>query len=152
MLVDDAPRRLRRLGAVGSGLLLALVAGGAALRSTLPPPPLELRLAGVSGTALSGESFVRLHVTLEESGARDLEEAVLTVAGTTQRGQHPSAFADGRMTVQVDVVPPCGSLSQQVQPGVLELRLHDTAGDVRRVSVDVPADAQLERLLRYRCT
>lgn len=151
VLVDDAPHRLRRLGAVTGALLLVLVAGAAALRSTLPPPPLELRLAGVSGTALRGESFVRLHVTLEESGAQDLEEAVLTVAGTSQRGQHPTTFADGRMTVQVDLSPACASLRDDVPPGVLDLRLHDASGDLRQVSVDIPADAQLERLLRYRC-
>ncbi len=152
VLVDDAPRRLRRLGAVGGGLLLAVVAGGAALRSTLPPPPLEIRLAGMSGTALRGESFIRLHVTLEESGARNLEDAVLTVAGTTQRGQHPTAFEDGRMTVQVDITPVCASLQQDLTPGVLELRLQDASGDARQVQVDIPADAQLERLLRYRCS
>ena len=152
MLVDDAPRRLRRLGAVGGGLLLALVAGGAALRSTLPPPPLEVRVAGLSGTALRGESFIRLHVTLEQSGARDLEDAVLTVAGTTQRGQHPLAFDDGRLTVQVDVTPTCTALADDLPAGVLDLRLHDASGDAREVRLDLPSDGQLERLLRYRCS
>lgn len=152
MLVDDAPGRLRRVAAVGGALLLALVAGAAALRSTLPPPPLEVRLAGVSGTALRGESFIRLHLTLEQSGARDLEDAVLTVAGTTQRGQHPTAFDDGRMTVQVDLTPACTALRPDLAAGVLDLRLHDASGDARRVQVGVPADGQLERLLRYRCS
>ncbi len=151
VLVDDAPRRLRRLGAVAAGLLVALVAAGAALRSTLPPPPLEVRLAGLSGTALQGESFVRLHVTVEESGAGDLEDALLTVAGTTQRGQHPTAFDGGRLTVQVDVTPLCASLQEGVAGGVLELRLHDASGDERQVQVDIPPDPRLERLLRYRC-
>jgi hypothetical protein len=151
VLVDDAPRRLRRLGAAGGGLLLALVAGGAALRSTLPPPPLEVRLVGLSGTALQGESFVRFHVTLEETGARDLQDALLTVGGTTQRGQHPTAFDSGRLTVQVDVTPSCAAVRDGVSAGVLDLRLHDASGDARRVQVEVPADAQLERLLRYRC-
>jgi hypothetical protein len=151
VLVDDAPRRLRRLGMVGGALLVAVVAGGAALRSTLPPPPLEVRVTGVSGTALRGESFVRLHVTLEESGAQQLEDAVLTVAGTTQRGQHGAAFDDGRLTVQVDLTPACASLQQDLAPGVLDLRLLDASGDARRVQLEVPAGDQLERLLRYRC-
>ena len=151
MLVDDAPRRLRWLGAVGGALLLAVVAGGAALRSTLPPPALDVRLAGLSGTALRGESFIRLHVTIEESGARDLQDAVLTVAGTTQRGQHPTAFDDGRLTVQVDLTPRCASLQQDLAPGALDLRLRDASGDAREVRLDIPADAQLQRLLRYRC-
>ncbi len=151
MLVDDAPHRLRRLGVVLAGLLVALVAGAAALRSTLPPPPLEVRLAGVSGTALRGESFLRLHVTLETSGARELEDAVLTVAGAAQRGQHPTAFDDGRVTVQIDLTPSCGSVQDDVADGVLDLRLRDASGDPRRVRIDVPADSSLVRLLRYRC-
>jgi hypothetical protein len=152
VLVDDAPRHLRRAAAVGGGLLVALVAGGAALRSTLPPPPLEVRLAGLSGTALRGESFIRLHLTLEQSGARALDDAVLTVAGSSQRGQHPSAFDGGRTTVQVDVTPRCPGLQPDRAVGVLDLRLHDASGAARRVQVGVPADGQLERLLRYRCT
>ena len=149
MLVDDAPSRLRRVAAVGGLLLVVLVAGAAALRSTLPPPPLEVRLTGVSGTALRGESFIRLHLTLEQSGARDLDDAVLTIAGTTQRGQHPGVFDDGRTTVQVDITPQCAA--RQPEPGVLDLRLHDASGEARQVSLGVPADGQLERLLRYRC-
>ena len=151
VLVDDGPRRLRRLGGVGGALLLAVVAGGAALRSTLPPPPLDVRLAGMSGTALRGESFIRLHVTLEESGARDLQDAVLTVAGTSQRGQHPTVFDDGRMTVQVDLTPVCAALRPDVAEGVLDLRLRDASGDARQVRLSIPAEGQLERLLHYRC-
>ena len=150
VLVDDAPRRLRRLGVVAGGLLVAVLGGAAALRSTLPPPPLEVELAGLSGTALRGESFVRLHLTLEASGARDLEEAVLSVAGTSRRGQHPTAFVDGRLTVQLDLVPTC-TAPQDVAGGRLDLRLHDASGDARDVQLALPADAQLERLLRYRC-
>jgi hypothetical protein len=152
VLVDDAPSRLRRVAAVGGALLVALVAGGAALRSTLPPPPLEVRLAGVSGTALRGESFIRLHLTLEQSGARDLDDAVLTLAGTTQRGQHPTAFSDGRTTVQVDITPRCAASQPDLGGGVLDLQLHDASGDARQVTLGVPADGQLERLLRYRCS
>ncbi len=151
MLVDDAPSRLRRVAAVGGALLLALVAGATALRSTLPPPPLDVRLAGVSGTALRGESFIRLHLTLEQSGARDLDDAVLTIAGTTQRGQHATAFDDGRTTVQVDITPQCAGPQPDLATGVLDLRLHDASGDAREVTLGVPADGQLERLLRYRC-
>lgn len=152
VLVDDAPSRLRRLGVVGGALLLAVVAGGAALRSTLPPPPLEVRLSGLSGTALRGESFIRLHVTLEQSGARDLEDAVLTIAGTTARGQHPPVFDDdGGTTVQVDLTPTCASAGQEPAPGVLELQVRDASGDRRQVTLSVPADSQVQRLLRYRC-
>lgn len=152
VLVDDAGRRSRRLAAAGGAALLALGAGAAALRSTLPPPPLELRLAGVSGTALQGESFVRLNLALEQTGVRDLEGAVLTVAGTTEVGLRPTTVADGRMTVQIDVSPPCAALLQDLAPGVLDLRITDAAGERRQVAVDVPADEELVRLLRHRCT
>ena len=152
VLVDDAPGRTRRLAVVGGALLLALVAGAALLRSTLPPPPVELRLAEVTGTALQGDSFVRLDLRLEQSGVRDLEEAVLTVAGTVERGQRPTTFSDGRMTVQIDVSPPCAALLPSAAPAVLDLRLHDEAGDLRQVAVDVPVDEEFQRLLRYRCT
>ena len=152
VLVDDAGRRWRSSAAVGGAVLLALVVGAAALRGTLPPPPLELRLEGVTGTALQGESFVRLNVALEQSGVRDLEEAVLTVAGSRERGLRPTTVGDGRMTVQIDVSPPCASLVPDLAPGVLALRLHDDAGELRQVTVAIPADEQLERLLRYRCT
>ena len=53
--------------------------------------------------------------------------------------------------MQVDLVPSCTSL-QDVAGGLLDLRLHDASGDTREVRLVLPADAQLERLLRYRCT
>ncbi len=153
MLVDDAAQRLRRLSLVAGGVLVALVAGGAALRSTLPPRPLEVRSTGVSGTALQGEGFVRLNVTLEASGARELDDAVLTVAGVTQRGQHPPAFDDddGRATVQLDLTPACASVPDDLADGVLELQLRDESGAAQRVQIAIPADSSLVRLLRYRC-
>lgn len=153
VLVDDAPRRTLRLGVVVGGLLLTLVAGAAALRSTLPPSALDVRLAGLSGTALRGESFVRLHVGLEQSGVRRLEDAVLTVAGSTQRGSYPAAFDDdGRLTVQVDLAPACASVQDDIAAGVLELSVVDESGDGRQVAVRIPADDRLVRLLRYRCS
>ena len=151
MLVDDGSRRLRRLGPLLGGLLVALVGGAAALRSTLPPPPLAVGVAGVSGTALQGDTFLRLHITREAAGARDLDEAVLSIGGTREPGRHPTAFDDGEMTVQVDLVPSCASL-QPLADGLLDLHLHDASGDAREVQLVLPADEQLERLLRYRCT
>jgi len=64
-------------------------------------------------------------MTLEESGAGDVEDAVLTVAGTTQRGQHPTAFTEGRLTVQVDLTPSCASLQEGVADAGVERLLHD---------------------------
>ena len=151
-LVDDAAERVRLLGALGVGLLLLVLAGGAVLRSALPPPPLAVSVADLSGSTLDGDSFVRLNLSLQASGARDLDGASLTIAGSTQRGQHPTRFdGDGRVTVQVDVTPACASIVGGVGAGTLDLSLHDAQGRARQVRLEIPAEGSLERLLRYRC-
>ena len=151
-LVDDAAQRSRRLGALAVGLLVLLVAGGAVLRSTLPPPPLAVDLAGLSGSTLDGDSFVRLNLALQTTGARELGDARLTIAGATQLGQHPTRFdGDGRMTLQVDVTPTCTQVAEGVGAGRLDLSLQDAQGRARQVRLEVPAQGSLERLLRYRC-
>ena len=132
--------------------LLLVLAGGALLRSTLPPPPLAVDLAELSGSTLDGDSFVRLNLSLEATGARDLGDARLTIAGATQRGQHPARFdGDGRMTLQVDVTLTCAQVAAGVQTGVLDLSLHDQEGRAREVRLEVPAEGSLQRLLRYPC-
>ncbi len=151
-LVDDAPERARRLGAVAVGLLVLVLVGGAVLRSTLPPPPLAVVLAELSGSTLEGDTFVRLNLSLEAQGARDVGDAVLTIAGSTSRGQHPTRFdGDGQMTVQVDVTPTCAQIADRVDPGTLELSLHDEQGRPQQVRLEVPSEGSLERLLRYPC-
>ena len=151
-LLDDADERTRRLAALGAGLLLVVLAGGAALRSALPPAPPSVGLAGLSGSALDGESFVRLNLSLRAEGVRQLGDARLTVAGATARGQHPPAFdRRGRMTLQVDVTPACADVAAGATSGRLDLALRDEQGRSRQVRLDVPADGPLERLLRYRC-
>ena len=152
VLVDDAAERGRRLWLLAGGLLACLLVGGAVLRSTLPPPPLAVSLAGLSGSALEGDSFVRINLSLRAEGVRDLGDARLTVAGASQRGQHPTRFdGDGRLTLQVDVTPACEAVAQEIGAGVLELSLHDAQGRARQVELAVPAEGQFERLLRYRC-
>lgn len=152
LLVDDAPDRTRRVVVVGVVLLLAVAAGATAVRSTLPPEPLDVAVASVSGTALQGDSFVRVHLHLRARGAQGLGEAAFTVAGTTQRGQHPPAFDDqGRMVLQVDVTPACSAVGADVGAGLLDLQVRDETGDTRHLQLDVPSSGQLERLVRYRC-
>jgi hypothetical protein len=151
-LVDDAAERGRRLWLLAGSLLAGVLVGGAVLRSTLPPPPLAVSLADLSGSALDGDSFVRINLSLHAQGVRDLGDAHLTVAGASQRGQHPTRFdGDGRLTLQVDVTPACADIAQDIDAGVLELSLHDAQGRPRQVQLAVPAEGQLERLLRYRC-
>jgi hypothetical protein len=151
-LLDDAPERTRRLGALAVGLLGLVLVGGAVLRSTLPPPPLAVALAGLSGSTLEGDTFVRLNLSLQAEGARDVGDARLTIAGATSRGQHPARFDDdGRMTLQVDVTPACTSIEDGLTAGTLELSLRDERGRARDITLDVPAERSLERLLRYPC-
>lgn len=152
LLVDDAQDRTRRPLAVGVGLLLAVAAGGAALRSTMPPEPLDIALTSLSGTSLQHESFVRLNLKLHGSGAEALDAAALTVAGTTQSGQYPRRFdRHGRLTVQVDVTPACAAVARGVGSGQLELEARDRAGEVHVLRLHVPSAGRLERLVRYRC-
>lgn len=150
-LVDDATDRARRLAATAAGLLLVVLLGATALRSTLPPPPVTVDLAGVSGSALDGESFVRLHLSLRSDGVSDLGTAQLTVAGATQRGQHLSDDGQGHLRLQVDVTPVCADVAAGRTAGQLDLDLRDELGRTRQVRLAVPADGPLDRLLRYRC-
>ena len=151
LLTDDAARRTRQVVGAGAVLLALVVGGGAALRSTLPPPPLGVSLADLTGSALDGESFVRLDLSLRLSGVDALDDGELTVAGTTSSGLRLVRDDDERARVQVDVTPDCAQVDAGATGGELVLRLEDAAGDPRSLLVDVPADGPLERLLRYRC-
>ena len=124
---------------------------GTALRATLPPPPLDVRVADLAGSALDGESFVRLHLQLQGSGVDALGDARLTYGGTSGRGLHPASF-DGsdRMTVQVDLTPDC-ALAGASAPASLDLEVRDAEGRDRLLRVGVPDGTPLERLVRYRC-
>lgn len=152
VLVDDAADRARRLAATGVGLLLVVLVGATILRSTLPPPPVVVDLAGVSGSALDGESFVRLHLLLRSDGVSDLGTAQLTVAGGTHGGQHLTAVdEDGVLRLQVDVTPVCTDVAAGRTAGRLDLELLDERGRSHEVRLAVPAEGPLDRLLRYRC-
>jgi ribonuclease PH len=152
MLHDDAPERGRRLAAVAAALLVLVVVGGAVVRSRLPPRPLEVSVASVSGTALQGDGFVRVLLALQAQGARDLAEAELTVAGSRELGRHPAEFdGRGRMTVQVDVTPSCAAVAAGIAPGQLALDVRDESGRRQRVVLVLPPEGPLERLLHHPC-
>ena len=151
VLRDDAPAAGRRLAVVGAGLLVALVGGGAWLRSTLPPPPLAVSLASVSGTALEGDGFVRVVLELEAEGARSLAEAQLTVAGTTEPGRQLGEFDGGGVKVLVDVTPECAAVAAGGPPAELLLDVRTETGERRRLVLVVPPDGPLERLVQHRC-
>ncbi len=151
LLTDDAARRTRQVVGAAVALLALVVGGGAALRSTLPPPPLAVALSDLTGSALDGESFVRLDLSLRLSGVDALADGELTVAGTTASGLRLVRDGDDRARVRVDLTPDCAQVDAGATGGELTLRLQDADGDPRSLLVDVPADGPLERLLRYRC-
>ena len=150
VLRDDAPATGRRLAVMGAALLVALVAGGAWLRSTLPPPPLDVRLASVSGSSLEGDGFVRVVLEVEAQGARHLVEAELTVAGTTEPGRQIGELGDD-LKVLVDLTPQCAVVAQGVAPAELVLDVRAETGERQRVVLVVPPGGPLERLLRRTC-
>ena len=152
VLRDDAPAAGRRLAVVGAGLLVALVGGGAWLRSTLPPPPLAVSLASVSGTALEGDGFVRVVLELEAQGARDVADTELTVAGTAEPGRHLGDFdGAGRLKVQVDVTPDCAVVAAGAAPAELALDVRAETGERQHVVLVVPPGGPLDRLMRHPC-
>jgi hypothetical protein len=152
VLHDDAPERGRRLAVVGVGLLLLVVVGAGWLRSTLPPPPLEVSVASVSGSSLEGDGFVRVLLSLESQGARDLAQAELTVAGARELGRHPAEFdGRGRMTVQVDVTPSCAAVAAGIAPGQLVLAVRDESGQRQQLVLVLPPEGPLERLMHHPC-
>jgi hypothetical protein len=152
LLGDDAGGRTRAVVVVAGLLTLAVVLGGALVRAAAPPVPLAVEVAALDGSALAGDSFVRLHLQLRAQGASTLGDARLTVAGTSQRGVHRGRFdGRGRLTVQVDLTPTCGMVGQGVDGGSLDLGLRDSTGAERELRVPVPPSPRLERLVRYRC-
>lgn len=150
-VLDGTGLRPRAVAAVAAGLVLAIAVGAGVVRSAQPPPPLSVALDQLNGSALSGDSYVRLHVRLHAEGADSLGLARLTLGGATTTGVHPAAFEDGRMTVQVELAPACPTVRGGVGTGLLELEVRDADGQDRTVRLDVPTDDRLDRLVRYPC-
>ena len=143
----------RALVAAAVALLLL---GAATVRRDGPPVPLQVRLASLDGSALRGESFVRLQVGLNIEGARQLDGARMLLAGTNALGLSPDGLSpdgltDGEATVQVDLVPPCPQSLQAYVDAVLAVTLVDDAGESREVRLALPDDGPFERLVRFRC-
>ena len=145
----------RQALAAAAGALLLLIGAATVLRDG-PPVPLEVRLASLDGSALRGESFVRLQLGVSVEGATQLDEARMVLAGTSALGLSPDGLSpdglsDGEATVQVDLVPPCPQSLQAYVDAVLAVTLVDDAGESREVRLALPDDGPFERLVRFRC-
>ena len=155
MLEADPGSGRRALALVGA-LLLVLVATGVVVRQG-PPPPLTLTVEQLEGSALSHQSFVRLWIRLAAVGASGVDGVRLQGAGADSPGQHPRTFdGDGRVTVQVDLIPRCdapfvGTPASALPDGTLAVRVRDIDGQERTFQLPVPTEGPLERLVRYRC-
>ena len=148
----------RRVLVAAAVTLLAplLLLGAVALLRDGPPVPLEVRLSSLDGSALRGESFVRLQLGVSVEGARQLDEVRMVLGGTSAlgslpAGRSPDGLTDGEATVQVDLVPPCPQSLQAYVDAVLAVTLVDDAGRSREVRLALPDDGPFERLVRFRC-
>ena len=151
VLVAEPSRRVSRRGStLVLTLLVGAVAAGAVLREG-PAAPLQVSLVSLDGSALQGESFVRLQLGVRADGARALGQVRLLLAGTSAPGLSPDGLDGGRATVQVDVVPTCPLAEQAVGDASLEVGVVDEDGRARTVRLPLPDDGPFERLVRYRC-
>ena len=155
-MLDADPHDSRRALVVGACLVAALLAAGGLVKAQ-PPTPLSIRLERVEGSALAEDSFVRLQVGIRatDAGGLRLGEVRLRLAGAQGLGTHEARFdARGRAVVQVDLTPRCPEVvgtPDGLPDGSLDLEVRDGAGATRRLSLPVPPEGQLERLVRYRC-
>lgn len=147
VLGEDRPGRPRALALAGGAVLLVGLAA-LALRPGPDRPPAQLRLTGIDGSALLGDSFVRFHVELRGSGIDRIQAVQLTSGASTSLGQ-VDRQGDGRTSVQLDLVPDCTGTLGLVAPQ-LEVKAR-AAGRDRLLLLDVPTDGAVGRLVRYRC-
>ena len=136
---------------VAAAVVLLLLLGAVTLLRDGPPVPLEVRLVSLDGSALRGESFVRLQLGVSVEGARQLGEVRMVLGGTSALGLSPDGLSGGEATVQVDLVPRCPQSLQAYVDAVLAVTLVDDAGESREVRLALPDDGPFERLVRFRC-
>lgn len=140
------PRR-----ALVAGVALLLLLSTALLLRDGPAVPVDVRLSSLDGSALRGESFLRLQLGMQVDGARELGEVRVVLAGTSALGLSPDGLSDGEATVQVDLVPPCPQSLAAYVDAELAVTVVDDAGRSRAVRLALPDDGPFERLVRYRC-
>lgn len=150
VLVAEPGSRPSRRALLGGAVVLLVLSGTVLLRDG-PPGPLVVRLASLDGSALRGESFVRLQLGVSVDGGSELAEVRLLLAGASALGLSPDGLVDGEATVQVDLVPPCPQAVQEYVDAELEVVVLDEAGRSRTVRLALPDDGPLERLVRFRC-
>jgi len=155
VLDSVAPPRPARSGLAGwlaGGTAVALVvAGTVALR---PPGAtgVALRLVGHSGSALDGQTFVRVYFSVAASGGDAEVSAVQVVLGDRRQDVvAPGRIGDGRVAlVLVDLVPQCPDAVRALPTGTLDVT-YRAGGDERVARLPLPAEGSLPRLVARRC-
>ena len=147
-------REASRRGWVVGLLALALVAAGLVV---LRPPaqavdPVGVRLVGHTGSALTGQSFVRFYFALTAVGGdAEVEDVELLLGGGRAEGVTKNVLAEGeRTTVLVDVVPDCPRAVRELPVGTLQVTYRDDAGE-QVASLPLPVEGSLPRLVQKRC-
>lgn len=152
---ERTPRRLPRAlagrrGRWGAAVALVLALTTITAVWATGPQPLRVRLARVDGSALRGDSFLRLQLRLQGSGVERLDEVSLRLAGSTSPGSSLRGFdGRGRADVQVDVVPDCPS--PDLAGSSVRVTVTDRQGRPRTTELPLPVDGVVERLVAYRC-
>ena len=155
VLDSTAPARPARSGVAGwaaGGTALALVlAGTVALR---PPGPegVALRLVEHSGSALDGQTFVRVYFSVAASGGDAEVSAVQMVLGDRRQDVvAPARIGDGgEALVLVDVVPHCPDALRALPAGTLDVTF-SAEGDEQVAHLPLPVEGSLPRLMARRC-
>jgi hypothetical protein len=156
--VLDASDRTARLEATRSGwlaggvALVVLVAGLVGLRPADDGQPVHVRLVEHKGSALHGQSFLRLYFSLTATGGdAELQEVSMSLGSVRQDGVAPRLVDEGgEALVLVDVVPSCPDAVQGLPVGTLDV-LFRAGGSDQSVSLPLPLDGSLPRLVQRRC-
>lgn len=156
VLDSTAPARPARAGLAGwaaGGTALALVlAGTVALRPPGPAEGVALRLVEHSGSALDGQTFVRLYFSVAASGGDAEVSAVQVVLGDRRQDVvGPARIGDGgEALVLVDLVPQCPDAVRALAAGTLDVTYRADGGE-RVARLPLPVEGSLPRLMARRC-
>ena len=140
---------------VGLLAVLALLAPLVLLRPEPGPQqdPVDVQLVGHNGSALDGQQFLRITFALvAEGGDAELSSVAMVLGGARRDGVALGDLDEGRRTrVFVDIVPRCPEALQDLPAGTLEVA-YLTDGVERYVSLPLPVEGSLPRLVQRRCS
>jgi hypothetical protein len=110
-------------------------------------------LVGHTGSALTGQSFVRFHFSLSARGGdAEIQQVQLVLGGGRSDGSGPAVIRDGdEVKVLVDTVPDCPRALTELPAGALEVTYRGTGGS-HLTRLPLPIEGSLPRLVQRRCS